>query len=177
MTLRTAIRHGFSHLLRFEDRDARSAFWPFALAIVVLGQIVGFVLVLPIILPPFLQKFAAEQPKPVSTTSGFGQYLMQFRGTPTDLMPDFSAYLLIVLGVPVGTVLFLSAAVVRRLHDTGRCGWWESCRCHFCSARLQCSRWCSLISTPARSQILNQVRCGFRHYSPTNFSISRFWGC
>ncbi|WP_241217854.1 DUF805 domain-containing protein [Sphingomonas sp. 2R-10] len=70
--------------------------------------------------------FAAAHPDRATVTSGPGQYSVQIDGpVPPELMLEpMRGFMPVVAIVALLSVLLLAAAVVRRLHDSGRRGWW-----------------------------------------------------
>lgn len=118
-----SLRHNLGKLFVFSGRDARGMFWPYALVIFLLGMVVNVVLIVPMMADMFsrmidyLQRHPEGFPEPVPG---------QAPTLPPELMPDLHALLvpMALLGV---VILFLyAAAVVRRLHDCDRTGWWAA---------------------------------------------------
>jgi uncharacterized membrane protein YhaH (DUF805 family) len=70
-----------------------------------------------------MQQFAALHPDQVTVTSGPGQYSISVHGPQPEFMPanSIAAFLAVTFGL---AVLLFAAAVVRRLHDRGKSGYW-----------------------------------------------------
>ena len=97
MTFTGSIRHAFSNYATFNGRASRSEFWKFALFTV----IVVVLLYLPLI-----------------ATGGI-------TGEPTSALTILVSASLIAVGIFIlATLLPYLSVLVRRLHDTGRSGWW-----------------------------------------------------
>ncbi|WP_404714261.1 DUF805 domain-containing protein [Sphingomonas sp. MMS24-J13] len=70
-----------------------------------------------------MQQFAAQHPDQATVTSGPGQYSISIQGPHPEFMPAGS--MLRFLAVTFGLAITLyAAAVVRRLHDRGKSGFW-----------------------------------------------------
>lgn len=123
-----AIMSGFRGLLRFSGRDRRSRFWPYALVIFALtfvgtGVLMGFVTA-----SVFADAaaYAKAHSESVTVTTGPGHYSVQYHDMPPEAvgLPDFQLMTRGIGGIAAVAVILLAAAVTRRLHDTGRAGWW-----------------------------------------------------
>jgi uncharacterized membrane protein YhaH (DUF805 family) len=116
-------RH-FRMLFDFRGRENRSSFWPYAVAVFALSTVLSMLAVMPSMYVTMrsMHDYAKRHPENVTVTQGPGQYSIQVHGggfTP-DVGPMFW-----MLGLAfIATVVLYAAAVVRRLHDTGRSGWW-----------------------------------------------------
>ncbi|EIZ80405.1 hypothetical protein WSK_0963 [Novosphingobium sp. Rr 2-17] len=71
-----------------------------------------------------MQQFAVQHPEQSTVISGPGHYEVRIEGNHPELMPDMSGIAGAMIGVSAIAILLLAAAVSRRLHDTGRRGWW-----------------------------------------------------
>jgi uncharacterized membrane protein YhaH (DUF805 family) len=89
--------------LRFDGRDTRSEFWPYAAAAVALYLVVGWAVVIPIVLPVFDASSLADR----------GVFLTME-----------SHFILASVLMFAALVAILAAAVARRLHDGGRTAFW-----------------------------------------------------
>lgn len=123
-----AIVSGFRGVLRFSGRDRRGRFWPYALVIFA-ATFVGVSVLMGVVTASVFADAAAyakAHPESVTVTTGPGYYSMQYHDLPPGAvsMPDFSLMAMGIGGIAVTTVILLAAAVTRRLHDTGRAGWW-----------------------------------------------------
>ena len=110
-----SIGGGFAGLLRFRGRDSRARFWPYAIFVFALGQVVASAAMTPAIIQIQLQAFERAGRAPA-------------QADPFEAMADMAPFLsgTMRLGALIGavTVVLLAAAVVRRLHDCDRTGKW-----------------------------------------------------
>lgn len=137
-TIVKSVRHGFSNLTNFSGRDTRHQFWPyasaviggaiFALAIFVLGQMPAHF--------AKVQAYAEAHPENVTVTSTPGSFSIEVRNGPEFTMPDMSIALYGANAACLLAVVLLAAAVARRLHDTGRSGFWGLAPLPFAIASL-----------------------------------------
>lgn len=123
-----AIMSGFRGLLRFSGRDRRSRFWPYALVIFALTFVGTGVLMGCVTASVFADAaaYAKAHPESVTVTTGPGHYSVQYHDMPPEAvgLPDFQLMARGIGGIAAVAVILLAAAVTRRLHDTGRAGWW-----------------------------------------------------
>lgn len=70
-----------------------------------------------------MQQFAAQHPDQAVITSGPGHYSISVHGNHPVFMPagSIATYLAVTFGL---AILLYAAAVVRRLHDRGKTGYW-----------------------------------------------------
>ena len=70
-----------------------------------------------------MQQFAVQHPDQTTVTSGPGQYSISVRGNHPEFMSGRSValYLAVTFGL---AILLYAAAVVRRLRDRGKSGFW-----------------------------------------------------
>jgi uncharacterized membrane protein YhaH (DUF805 family) len=116
-----SIGYNLARLARPAGRETRAMFWPFAIAVVLVRILVAIALFVPVMvdmmdrLMTYVRDHPEGLPKPLP-------------GQPPTLPPELMPHLesLVVPGMIIGVVTFvlLFAAVVRRLHDRGRSGWW-----------------------------------------------------
>jgi uncharacterized membrane protein YhaH (DUF805 family) len=113
-------------LLRFAGREPRQPFWLWVLVIMALSMLSGMVGFFPLFFGTFgkIEQFAREHPDQVTRTVGPGSYSIQVHGYHPELMPDFAMFMGVMLIVTLLVIVLLAAAVARRLHDSGRSGWW-----------------------------------------------------
>lgn len=122
------------HLVRmakFSGRETRARFWPWAGVVVGLVAVGGFVAVMPMALASMakMRKFALEHPEQATITSGLGtsvpgHYEIAMEGHHPELMPDMGPFVAVLEGAMALLIVLIAAALVRRLHDTGRSGAW-----------------------------------------------------
>lgn len=120
-----SIRYNLACLTRFAGRDPRGRFWPYAIFMYGLSIVAGMLVFIPVLVDMFMrmQRYFVEHPEGLPT--GGDPYdptaPLKF---PPELMPDFSVILVPMTVVGVLVMLLVAAAVVRRLHDRDRSGWW-----------------------------------------------------
>jgi uncharacterized membrane protein YhaH (DUF805 family) len=110
-------------LLRFSGRTTPSSFWPYA-GTALAASIAAFFLPAFLGLSQAMTKFAAEHPDQAIVTSTPTSYSVIVEGYHSELEPDYAVFLLIFACMVAALVALLAAAVARRLHDTGKSGWW-----------------------------------------------------
>jgi uncharacterized membrane protein YhaH (DUF805 family) len=113
-------------LLRFSGREARQPFWLWVLAVIATAMIVwmGYFFLLFAGLTGGIEKFARDHPDQVTRTVGPGSYSIQVNGYHPEIMPDFTVSVYVMSVIAAVAIALLAAAVARRLHDSGRSGWW-----------------------------------------------------
>lgn len=121
-----ALRYNLGSLTRFNGRDPRRVFWPYAGTVIAVGAVVGWIASLILIvntMPKYqeiLRNHAGLQPagsdKPDPIVDPFPEMLDVMNTMMADLVP-------LGTGLLVISVLLLGAAVARRLHDKGIPGW------------------------------------------------------
>ncbi|MEO6388549.1 MAG: DUF805 domain-containing protein [Croceibacterium sp.] len=111
-----AIKYNLSHLLDFNGREARPMFWYYVLFLIILQFLAGMAITLPALFASLgdamqaAQAGASEQELQVSMMKSMGGTL--------------GAAVWISAGMSAAMALLVLAAFVRRLHDSGRTGWW-----------------------------------------------------
>jgi len=120
MSVAASVRHNVPRLLRFSGRDSRAQFWPWAIAVFLLGMALDLIAMIPVMTEMMRRMFAYVEAHP----EGLPQPQPGGPPLPPELMPDFTGFTLIAGAVGVLTILLWAAAVVRRLHDRDRSGWW-----------------------------------------------------
>ncbi len=104
----------------FSGREDKTSFWPYAGAVLVVSILPMFIGMAPVLAS--MQQFAIENPEDATIRSGPGHYSIEIKNA--DFTPDFSPMFAgLGLAFAIAIVLY-AAAVTRRLHDTGRRGWW-----------------------------------------------------
>jgi uncharacterized membrane protein YhaH (DUF805 family) len=113
-------------LLDFRGRETAVSFWPWVACIIAMSFVAMMGVIMPMILSTFgrMQQFAAEHPDQATVSQGPGHYSVQIEGHHPELMPDMGAMMGGMTVLVAIVVLLLAAAVTRRLHDTGKRGWW-----------------------------------------------------
>lgn len=125
MTADVTLWEHFTRLFDFRGREDRASFWPYAAVAFILIMAAGMVIFVPMMSRAMheMQQFAAQHPDQATVTSGPGQYSISVRGDHPDFMPAKSValYLAVTFGL---AILLYAAAVVRRLRDRGKSGFW-----------------------------------------------------
>lgn len=113
-------------LIRFSGREARQPFWLWVLAVVATATVVSMAYFFVMFAGLFgrIDQFAREHPDQVTRTVGPGSYSISINGYHPEIAPDFSMPILVISVIALIVITLLAAAVARRLHDTGRMGWW-----------------------------------------------------
>ena len=102
-------------LLRFNGRERRTTFWLWVLICYGVQTVVGMAGGMAVIWPLFRQAdLSADTPSPT--------------GAPlsADVSMSMGWFFAVIVASIVLAVGLLAAAIVRRLHDTGRSGWWAA---------------------------------------------------
>jgi uncharacterized membrane protein YhaH (DUF805 family) len=116
-----SIRYNLANLFRFSGRDGRGTFWPYAIAVFLTSMAVDILLFIPVMTDMMQRMMIYMRDHP----EGFPQPAPgQIQALPPGLMPDMSRMFVPTTIVSVVSLLLLAAAVVRRLHDRDRTGWW-----------------------------------------------------
>lgn len=120
------ILDGFRRAADFSGRDRRGRFWPYALTVVVLIYVGMALAIMPLMADFFSEAatYAAAHPDQATVVTGPGYYSVEIHEAGAVPMPDFGLFFAAVATGAALAVGLLAAAVTRRLHDTGRSGWW-----------------------------------------------------
>ena len=125
MTETVPLWEHFKRLFDFNGREDRPSFWPYAAVAFLLITAAGMIIFVPMMSRAMheMQQFAVQHPEQATVTSGPGQYSISVRGNHPEFMPGRSValYLAVTFGL---AILLYAAAVVRRLHDRGKSGFW-----------------------------------------------------
>lgn len=115
----------FKTLFDFAGREDRASFWPYAAVAFIITMVAGMIIFVPMISRSMhaMQEFAAQHPEQATVTSGPGQYSISIQGHHPEFMPagSMALFLAVTFGL---AILLYAAAVVRRLHDRGKSGFW-----------------------------------------------------
>lgn len=125
MTTTVTLWEHFKRLFDFTGREDRASFWPYAAVAFILIMVAGMIIFVPMMSRAMheMQQFAVQHPDQVTVTSGPSQYSISVRGNHPEFIPASSMALF--FGVTFGlAILLYAAAVVRRLHDRGKSGFW-----------------------------------------------------
>lgn len=125
MTATVTLRDHFRRLFDFAGREDRASFWPYAAVAFVIITMAGIIIFIPMMMRTMhaMQQFAVHHPDQATVTSGPGHYSISVRGNHPGFFSAWSMvlYLAVTFGL---AILLYAAAVVRRLHDRGRSGFW-----------------------------------------------------
>ena len=116
----------FRMLFDFSGRENRSSFWPYAAAVFGISSVLGMLAIIPSMFTMMrsMQEYAERHPENVTVSQGPGHYSIQVHGG--DFTPDIGP-MFWMMGLSFLVAIFLyAAATVRRLHDTGKSGWWAA---------------------------------------------------
>jgi uncharacterized membrane protein YhaH (DUF805 family) len=115
----------FKRLFDFNGREDRASFWPYAAVAFIIIIVVGMAIFIPMMARSMqaMQQYAAQHPDQATVTAGPGQYSASIEGHHPEFFPAGSMALYLAASFGLAVVLY-AAAVVRRLHDRGRSGFW-----------------------------------------------------
>lgn len=120
------IRYNLANLANFSGRERRAIFWPYVAFVIGMAMVGMMALMLPAMAQTFgkMQQFAQAHPDQATIQSGPGSYSITIQGHHPELMPDMSAFITGNTVIAVIVICLLAAAVVRRLHDRAKSGFW-----------------------------------------------------
>jgi uncharacterized membrane protein YhaH (DUF805 family) len=125
MSTKVSFAEHFKKLFDFTGREDRASFWPYAAAAFVIIMVAGMTIFIPMMAQSMreMQQFAAQHPDQATVSSGPGHYSISVHGNHPAFMPaaSMATFLAVTFGL---SVLLYAAAVVRRLHDRGKVGYW-----------------------------------------------------
>ena len=126
--LRSSWAHNLGSLLRFRGRDPPVLFWPYAISVILLSQIVwiSVFLIRFAELRRRLQEVAVRQPEQVAVSAGPGQATVRIEGHDSQVAAVMISYVEALAWLAAAVDALLAAAMVRRLHDTGRSALWAA---------------------------------------------------
>lgn len=118
------LKFHLSGLWRFSGRETSAQFWPWVAIVMILNMAVAAFVMVPMMFESIakMDRFVREHPDQGTITTGPGTYSVQVHGYHPELMPDIGSFMLSIQLAALASVLLLAAAVVRRLHDTGKSG-------------------------------------------------------
>jgi len=110
----------FKRLFDFTGREDRGSFWPYAALAFIIIMVAGVIIFVPMMMHA-MQQFPAQNPDQATVTGASGQSSVQ--GNFPEFMPAGSValYLAVTFGL---AILLYAAAIVRRLHDRRKSGFW-----------------------------------------------------
>lgn len=121
-----SIRHNLTSLADFRGRSTARQFWPFALLVIALGSVAALMIMFPEFNASMarMQAFAAKNPELATVQSSPGHYSISVEGHHPELMPDMKMFVTAIGSIVSVSILFLAAAVARRLRDRGSSALW-----------------------------------------------------
>lgn len=125
MSQTVTVRDHFRRLFDLTGREDRASFWPYAAIVFAIIILAGMLIFVPMMIQAMdaMQQFASQHPDQVTVESGAGHYSISVRGNHPNFVS--ASTLTLYLGVTFGlAILLYSAAVVRRLRDRGKSGFW-----------------------------------------------------
>lgn len=125
MSATVSLWEHFKKLFEFTGREDRASFWPYAALAFIITMVAGGIIFVPMMNHAIgaMQQFATQHPDQATVTSGPGEYSVSVRGNPGEFMPAGSVALYLAVNFGLAILLY-AAAVVRRLHDRGKSGFW-----------------------------------------------------
>lgn len=126
MTFGAAIRFNLENLANFNGRQARSSFWPYTGAVLVLALFGMMLAMVPELMSTIgrVETFIAGNPELATVNQSAGQYSVQIEGSHPEFFPNVTIIFAATGVVVAATIALLAAAVTRRLHDRGLSGLW-----------------------------------------------------
>jgi uncharacterized membrane protein YhaH (DUF805 family) len=125
MSAKIGLWEHFRKLADFKGREDRASFWPYAALVFAIVMVAGMLIFVPIMATAMseMQQYAAQHPDQAAVVSGPGHYSISVKGNHPEFFPASS--MAAFLGVTFGlSIILYAAAATRRLHDTGKSGFW-----------------------------------------------------
>lgn len=121
-----SFRHNLARLFQLGGRSSPAQFWPYMIVMILLQILATAIPASWWFSQTFanMQRFAAEHPDQATVTQGPGSYSVEIDGYHPELMGGMQEF---AIGAGIIVILFLlltGAAMIRRLHDSNRSGWW-----------------------------------------------------
>lgn len=125
MSASVTIPEHFKRLFDFTGQEDRASFWPYAAVAFIVIMVAGMAVMVPMMSHSMdaMQQYAAQHPDQATVMSGPGQYSISIQGNQPEFMPSGQIALYLVLTFGLALLLY-AAAVVRRLRDRGKSGYW-----------------------------------------------------
>ena len=123
VTIRQSIGHGLRGIARFSGRDSRAHFWPYAIAVMLLGMVASMAIGLPMIFGSLLRmrELAERYPDQFEVHQTPTSYSINYIGNDpavaAQIMPDVQSFFVLVWATAAVMAVLLVAACSRRLHD------------------------------------------------------------
>ena len=119
-----SIRHNLARLARFEGRDSRRQFWPWAIFVFIVAYAAQIIAMLPWMADMFYRSIALSQTIGAQKIPDQAAANAQTETMIRETMSELGDLWLPMAAIELVTIVLLAAAVSRRLHDRGRRGWW-----------------------------------------------------
>jgi uncharacterized membrane protein YhaH (DUF805 family) len=125
MSASISVTEHFKRLFDFSGREDRASFWPYAAVAFIITTVAGMIIFVPMMSRAMhaMQQFAAQHPDQATVASGPGQHSISVEGNHPEFMSGGSVALFLAVTFGLAILLY-AAAVVRRLHDRGKSGFW-----------------------------------------------------
>ena len=135
----------FRKLATFHGREDRASFWPYAALVLAIVMVAGTLAAVPTVVPMMRDvpqsNVQLADPDHVAESYGLNDLSAPALDNGSHWLPSagsIAAYLAATLGM---AVLLYAAAVVRRLHNRGKSGWWGALPLPFiCYSSVQIPR-------------------------------------
>ena len=120
------IKWHLASLARFSGREARGVFWPYVAMVVLFQFVLSWVLMIPVMMVMFgnMQEFVQIQEDQIAMGADSGRAAVMAEQMQADVVPLYGWVVMLSLVMLAVILVLLSAAVARRLHDSGRSGIW-----------------------------------------------------
>jgi uncharacterized membrane protein YhaH (DUF805 family) len=125
MSATVTLREHFKRLFDFTGREDLTSFWQYAALSFLIVTVAGGTIFVPMMIHTIqaMQQFAIQHPDQVTETSGPGEYSISVHGAQLEFIPAGTMSLFLAVSFGMAIVLY-AAAVVRRLRDRGKSGFW-----------------------------------------------------
>ena len=126
MTIVAAILYNFRNLVRFSGRDTREQFWPYAIFLFIIQNIVSVIAMTPVMYSIMTKTFSLVQEQATHTRTRLSAADQKaFEQMMQGIISDMQSMLVVTTPILIGLfIVFIAAAVARRLHDCGKPGFW-----------------------------------------------------
>jgi uncharacterized membrane protein YhaH (DUF805 family) len=120
------ILYSFRNLARFSGRDRRDQFWPYAIFLFIVQNIVSMTAMIPVMHSVMSKTFYfTQQHLTAGGTRLRGADQKEFVQMMEGIFSDMQSLLMVTTPVLTGLfIVFIAAAAARRLHDRGKSGFW-----------------------------------------------------
>ncbi|HKR25537.1 MAG TPA: DUF805 domain-containing protein, partial [Allosphingosinicella sp.] len=111
----------FAGIFRFSGRDTRAEFWPYAIFLYFAATVVTWLIMMPEMVRMMQTLFQRAAERAAMESEPTPQ---EIDALVREVMPNFEFLMIGSMVVQLLAILLLAAAVVRRLHDRDRAGYW-----------------------------------------------------